>query len=88
MSPQRLPLAFGLAIAAASRLAFFGVVEDYIEGDPLIQADLRVVSYLRTLREPGFSRVMLLLTYLGNWQVPAGKAAADRSNQGIIRVGP
>ena len=69
MSPGRLPLAFGLVIAAACWLAFFGVVEDYIEGDPLIQADLRVISFLQTLREPGFNQVMLFLTYLGNWQV-------------------
>ena len=69
MSPERLPLAFGLVIAAACWLAFFGVVEDYIEGDPLIQADLRVVSLLQTFRKPAFNQVMLFLTYLGNWQV-------------------
>lgn len=64
-----LPLAFGLVIAAVCWFAFFGVVEDYIAGDPLIQADLRVISFLQTLRDPAFNQVMLFLTYLGNWQV-------------------
>ena len=66
MSPERLPLAFGLVIAAVCWFAFFGVVQDYIAGDPLIQADLRVISFLQTLREPAFNQVMLFLTYLGN----------------------
>ena len=69
MSPERLPLAFGLVIAAVCWFAFFGVVQDYIAGDPLIQADLRVISFLQTLREPAFDQVMLFLTYLGNWQM-------------------
>jgi len=69
MRPERLPLAFGLVIAALCWFAFFGVVEDYVEGDPLIQADLRIISFVRTLREPVFNQVMLFLTYLGNWQV-------------------
>src|SRR5712675_1235124 len=69
MSPERLPLAFGLVIAALCWFAFFGIVEDYVEGDPLIQADLRIISFIRTLREPVFNQVMLFLTYLGNWQV-------------------
>ena len=69
ISPARLPLAFGLIVAAVCWFAFFGVVQDYIAGDPLVRADLRVMSFLRTLREPAYNPVMLFLTYLGNWQV-------------------
>jgi len=69
ISPARLPLAFGLVVAAVFWFAFFGVVQDYVAGDPLVRADLRVMSFLRTLREPAYDPVMLFLTYLGNWQV-------------------
>ena len=69
ISPARLPQAFGLIVAAVCWFAFFGVVQDYLAGDPLVRADLRVISFLQTLREPAFNQVMLFLTYLGNWQV-------------------
>ena len=69
ISPGGLPLAFGLVIAAVCWFVFFGVVQDYVAGDPLVQADLRIISFLQTLREPAFNQVMLFLTYLGNWQV-------------------
>lgn len=35
----------------------------------MIRADFRVISFLRTLREPVFNQVILFLTYLGNSQV-------------------
>lgn len=62
-------MAFGLVISALGWFAFFGVVEDYIAGDPLVQADLRLITFIQTLREPAYNQVMLFLTYLGNWQV-------------------
>ena len=62
-------LTFGFLVAAVGWFAFFGVVQDFIAGDPLVQADLRVISFLQTLRTPGFNEVMLFFTYLGNWQV-------------------
>ena len=75
ISPDRLPLVFGLIIAAGCWFAFFGVVQDYVAGDPLVQADLRIISFLQAHREPAFNQVMLFLTYLGNWQViTAGSA--------------
>lgn len=68
-NPARRPLAFGLIIAAVFWFSFFGVVQDYIADDPLVQADLRVMFFVQTLREPAYNSVMLFLTYLGNWQV-------------------
>lgn len=69
ISPARLPLGFGLIVAAVFWFAFFAVVQDYLAGDPLVRADIRVMSFVRTLREPTVNLVMLFLTYLGNWQV-------------------
>ncbi len=69
MRPGGLPLALGLLIAAVCWFAFFGVVEDYVTGEPLVQADLRLITLIQTLREPALNQVMLFLTYLGNWQV-------------------
>ena len=69
-----LRLALGLLVAALGWFAFFGVVQDFIAGDPLVRADIRVISFLQTLRTPGFNEVMLFFTYLGNWQVIAAGA--------------
>jgi hypothetical protein len=62
ISTARLPMAFGLLVALVCWFAFFGVVQDYLAGDPLVRADLRVLSFLRTLREPAYNSVMLFFT--------------------------
>lgn len=68
---SRIPLAFGIVVAAISWFSFFGVVQDYLSGDPLVRADLRVMYLVQSLREPIYNSPMLFLTYLGNWQVIA-----------------
>ena len=70
-SPAGRPLAVGLVVAALGWFAFFGVVQDYLAGDALVLADLRVMYFVQTLREPAYNSLMLFLTYLGNWQVIA-----------------
>ena len=76
--PSRLLLTLGIISAAVGWFAFFGVAEDYISGDPLVRsgdplvrADLRVMYFIQSLREPAFDSLMLFFTYLGNWQVIA-----------------
>ncbi len=68
-SPARRLVVVGLVVAALGWFAFFGVVQDYLAGDALVLADLRVMYFVQILREPSFNFVMLFLTYLGNWQV-------------------
>ncbi len=68
---EGLPVALGIFIAAGCWLSFFAIAEDYINGDPLVRADLRLSSFVQTLREPAYNQVMLFLTDLGNWQVIA-----------------
>lgn len=48
---------------------FFGIIQDYIGQDPLIQSDLRIINVVQIFRTPLFSNIMLFITYLGNWQV-------------------
>ncbi len=70
LPPQsRIPLAFGIVVAGIGWFSFFGVVQDYLSGDPLVRADLRVMYLVQSLRDPVSDSPMLFLTYLGNWQV-------------------
>ena len=54
---------------------FFSVVEDLIANDALVLADLRVTSLVQLDRTPHLNKVMLFLTYLGNWQIVAAGAS-------------
>ncbi len=73
--PLGLRLTLALTAAALCWFVFFGIVQDLIAGDPLIRSDLRVVTFLQTLRSPRFTAVMVFFTYLGNWQIIVGVAA-------------
>ena len=66
---SRIPLAFGIVVATIGWYSFFGVVQDYLSGDPLVRVDLRVMYLVQSLREPAYNSPMVFLTYLGNWQV-------------------
>ena len=66
---SRLPLTFGIVAAAVGWFSFFSVVQDYLSGDPLVRADLRVMYLVQSLRDTAYNSPMLFLTYLGNWQV-------------------
>lgn len=74
--PLGLRLTLGVAAAVLCWFVFFGIVQDLIAGDPLIRSDLRVVTFLQTMRSPRFTAVMVFFTYLGNWQIIVGAAAA------------
>ncbi len=64
-----LRLTIGIAIGGVFLFLFLAVVQDLLATDPLVQADLRVMSLLQVLRAPTFDRAMLFVTYLGNWQL-------------------
>jgi membrane-associated phospholipid phosphatase len=74
--PLGLKLTLGVAAAALCWFIFFGIVQDLVAGDPLIRSDLRVVTFLQTMRAPGLNAVMVFFTYLGNWQIIVGTAIA------------
>ncbi len=67
--PFGLRLTLGAALSFAFLLFFFSVVEDLISRDPLVLADLRVLSVVQLYRSPNLNGLMKFLTYLGNWQV-------------------
>ncbi len=67
--PFGLRLTIGVAISSFFLFFFFGVVEDLISRDPLVEADLRIVSLVQMFRAPAFDRIMVFITYLGNWQI-------------------
>lgn len=78
--PFGLRLTIGTAISIFILFLFFGVVEDLISKDPLVEADLRIVSLVQMFRAPPFDRITVFITYLGNWQIVlagAGLLAVD-----------
>ncbi len=64
-----LYLTIGAGITILFVYLFFGVIEDIIGQTPLIQSDLRIIDLVQILRTPVFSSWMLLVTYLGKWQI-------------------
>lgn len=64
-----LHLTVGVIVTLVFVWLFFGVLQDYIGNDPLAQADLRIVSLVQMFRTPLFSAIMLVVTYLGSWQI-------------------
>ena len=71
-----LLLTIGTAVSFGFLLLFFSVVEDLISQDPLVRADLRVVSLLQVFRNPHLNNIVLFFTYLGNWQIVLAGASA------------
>ncbi len=67
--PFGLRLTIGVAISIFLLILFFGIVQDLISRDPLVEADLRIVSLVQIFRAPAFDRIMVFITYLGNWQI-------------------
>jgi len=72
---------------------FLSVVEDLISNDPLVVADLRLLSLVQMFRSPHLNTFMLFLTYLGNWQIVAAGAclfgvylALTRQRRGILAL--
>ncbi|MDP3948040.1 MAG: LssY C-terminal domain-containing protein [bacterium] len=64
-----LYLTIGGLASGVFMLLFFGVVEDFMGQDVLIQSDLRIINLLQIFRTPLFSAAMLFVTYLGTWQI-------------------
>lgn len=72
--PFGLRLTIGVAVSLVFLFLFFATVEDLVSKDPLVKADLRIVSLVQIFRAPSFDNLMLFVTYLGNWQVVAAGA--------------
>ena len=64
-----LHLTVGIAITVFAAYQFFGVIEDYLGHQALIQADLRLINLVQLLRTPKSNALMLAVTDLGQWQV-------------------
>lgn len=73
--PFGLRLTVGAALASACLFFFLSVVQDLIANEAVVLADLRLLSLVQMYRMPGLNKVMLFLTYLGNWQVVTAGAS-------------
>jgi len=61
----RVLLAFALLLIAAA-WAFFGILEDVVSGDPLVQVDVAVYQILQDLRTPLADAFMVTFSELGD----------------------
>lgn len=73
-SEERLLPLLSLGLFAAGWV-FFGVLEDLLAGDPLVQADQAVYHLLQTLRTPWSDQLLVMVTELGDGPVNIGIGA-------------
>lgn len=64
-----LHLTLGIFFTAFFVFLFFGVLQDLIGREALVQSDLRIINLVQIFRTPRFNDIMLFITYLGRWQV-------------------
>lgn len=64
-----LYLTIGTAFTLFFIYIFFGIIQDYLGQDPLIQSDLRIINLAQIFRTPTTNNVMLFITYLGKWEI-------------------
>lgn len=57
------------ALVVGGTWLFFGVLEDVVSHDPLVEVDAYVYHWLQSLRTPAADRVMVVATELGDVQV-------------------
>lgn len=82
---------FGLRLTVGSILAiyflslFWGVAQDLLARDPLILADLRLMSVIQMFRSDAFNNAMLFATYLGSWQIVIAGAVLMSINLTLSR---
>ena len=59
----------GTLITLAFIYLFFGIVQDYIGQEKLVQFDLRVINLFSLLRHPKLNQQMLFITYLAKGEI-------------------
>lgn len=64
-----LHLTLGIIFTFIFVFFFFGILQDYIGRESLVQADIRIISLVQIFRTPFFNNAMLLITYIGRWEV-------------------
>lgn len=85
--PFGLRLTIGIALTITFLFLFLSVVQDLIARDPLVEADLRVASAVQIFRDPVLDRLMIIVTYLGNWQVVVSGAVLVIVYLAVLRRG-
>ena len=66
-----LYITVGVVISAIFTYLFFSILQDFIQQDVLVIADLRVLNIIKQFRGPQLDRYMLFITYLGKTEVVA-----------------
>lgn len=69
-------LLMGATVLIGSLWLFFGILEDVLSGDPLVQANVAVFHFLQSLRTAWGDRVMIAVTEMGDTMVTSTVAGA------------
>lgn len=68
-APYGFYFSYGILLSAALFAYFIGIVEDVLTHDPFVEVDVRIMNLIVALRSVQISKVLLLFTYLGNWEI-------------------
>ncbi len=63
-----LYLTLGIAITSLLIFIFLNFMEDLFDKSDLLAFDSHILSIIQNLRTPGLSKVMLFITYMGEWE--------------------
>lgn len=62
-----LYLTLGVAIASLLIFIFLNFVEDLFDKSTLLAFDSHILGIIQNLRTPGLNKIMLFITYMGEW---------------------
>ncbi len=67
--PYGLFSTIGFGISILLFVYFLSIVQDVLTRDSFVEADIRMMNLITALRSIRISKILLLFTYLANWQV-------------------
>ncbi|MBI4837176.1 MAG: phosphatase PAP2 family protein [Candidatus Portnoybacteria bacterium] len=67
-NPYGFYFSIGIILSAVAFFYFFALTQDILAKDPFVEADIRFMNLVAALRSVAAAKILLLFTYLGNWQ--------------------
>lgn len=68
VNPYGLYFSIGFVLSAVAFFYFLALVQNILAKDPFIEADTRIMNLAAALRSIPAAKILLIFTYLGNWQ--------------------
>lgn len=68
IDPYGFYFSAGIILSLVAFLYFLAITQDVLAKDPFVEADIRFMNLVASLRSIAVAKILLLFTYLGNWQ--------------------